>query len=138
MPNAVRTGLIMATLCLSFLAGQAVTAAWATPTGGAAYREGAPAPARAEAAQPRAFRASPRRAALLERIAECESGGDPTAVSPDGRYRGKYQFSRPTWRAMGGKGDPAAAPEVEQDRRAHRLLRQEGVAPWPHCGAQAT
>src|ERR687894_819268 len=24
--------------------------------------------------------------ALLEKIARCESGGDPTAVSPDGRY----------------------------------------------------
>src|SRR5215207_223252 len=29
----------------------------------------------------------------LERIAQCESGGNPTAVSPGGRYRGKYQFS---------------------------------------------
>jgi lysozyme family protein len=70
----------------------------------------------------------------LERIAECESGGDPTAVSPDGRYRGKYQFSRATWRAMGGSGDPSKAPEAEQDRRAAALLETRGTAPWPNCG----
>ena len=58
---------------------------------------------------------------VLERIAECESGGNPRAVSPDGRYRGKYQFTRATWRALGGKGDPAKASEAEQDRRAKQL-----------------
>jgi len=72
--------------------------------------------------------------AKLEAIAECESGGDPTAVSADGRYRGKYQFSLATWRAMGGKGDPALAPEAEQDRRAARLLAKAGTSPWPVCG----
>jgi len=71
--------------------------------------------------------------ALLEAIALCESGGDPTAVSPDGRYRGKYQFTRATWRAMGGSGDPAAAPEAEQDRLAAKLLAAQGTAPWPAC-----
>jgi len=74
-------------------------------------------------------------AALLERIAECESGGDPTAVSADGRYRGKYQFTRATWRAMGGTGDPAAAPEEEQDRRAAMLMRRQGPSAWPVCAS---
>lgn len=72
--------------------------------------------------------------ATLERIARCESGGDPSAVSSSGRYRGKYQFSRATWRAMGGSGDPARASEAEQDRRAAKLLAQQGTAPWPNCG----
>ncbi|HWC26645.1 MAG TPA: transglycosylase family protein [Solirubrobacteraceae bacterium] len=70
---------------------------------------------------------------LLEQIARCESGGDPTAVSGDGRYRGKYQFSRRTWRAIGGAGDPARAAEAEQDRLAAKLLRQAGTSPWPNC-----
>jgi peptidoglycan hydrolase-like protein with peptidoglycan-binding domain len=70
----------------------------------------------------------------LERIAQCESGGDPTAVSSDGRYRGKYQFDRETWARMGGSGDPATAPESEQDRLAAKLLAQSGTAPWPACG----
>jgi peptidoglycan hydrolase-like protein with peptidoglycan-binding domain len=72
-------------------------------------------------------------ASTLEQIALCESGGDPTAVSADGRYRGKYQFSRATWRAMGGSGDPAQAPEAEQDRRAAALLAARGTSPWPNC-----
>jgi hypothetical protein len=70
----------------------------------------------------------------LGRIARCESGGDPTAISADGQYRGKYQFTRATWRAMGGSGDPAAAPEAEQDRRAAALLAAQGTTPWPACG----
>jgi hypothetical protein len=73
-------------------------------------------------------------AATLERIAQCESGGDPKAISADGTYRGKYQFDRETWERMGGTGDPAAAPEAEQDARAARLLEQRGTAPWPVCG----
>jgi Transglycosylase-like domain len=70
----------------------------------------------------------------LEAIASCESGGDPTAVSSDGSYRGKYQFSFETWAAVGGAGDPAAAPEAEQDYRAALLYAQSGSSPWPVCG----
>jgi peptidoglycan hydrolase-like protein with peptidoglycan-binding domain len=74
-------------------------------------------------------------ATVLERIAQCESGGDPTAVSADRRYFGKYQFSRATWRAVGGSGNPARASEAEQDQRALILYEREGTAPWPVCGA---
>lgn len=69
----------------------------------------------------------------LRRIAQCESGGNPRAVSRDGRYRGKYQFDRATWRAVGGRGDPADAPEAEQDRRAQQLYERSGSAPWSNC-----
>jgi hypothetical protein len=71
--------------------------------------------------------------ARLRRIAQCESGGDPTAVSPDGRYRGKYQFSRATWRSLGGEGDPAEASEAEQDRMAAKLMATQGPGAWPSC-----
>jgi peptidoglycan hydrolase-like protein with peptidoglycan-binding domain len=70
----------------------------------------------------------------LSQIAQCESGGNPQAVSPGGDYRGKYQFTYETWRAVGGSGDPAAAPEAEQDQRAATLYAQEGSSPWPVCG----
>lgn len=72
--------------------------------------------------------------ATLESIASCESGGDPTIVSSDGTYRGKYQFSFSTWESVGGSGDPAAAPESEQDYRAALLYAQSGSSPWPVCG----
>jgi hypothetical protein len=70
----------------------------------------------------------------LESIASCESGGDPAAVSSDGSYRGKYQFDFGTWESVGGSGDPAAAPEDEQDYRAALLYSQSGSSPWPVCG----
>ncbi len=70
---------------------------------------------------------------MLARIAACESGGDPTAVSADGQYHGKYQFSIQTWSEMGGTGSPAQASEAEQDRLAAKLLRQAGTSPWPNC-----
>lgn len=74
-------------------------------------------------------------AAKLRQIAICESGGNPTAVSPSGLYRGKYQFDPQTWAAMGGAGtDPAKASEREQDRIAFLLYQQRGAAPWPVCG----
>src|SRR6185503_2547595 len=72
--------------------------------------------------------------AVLRQIAECESGGNPRAISPGGTYRGKYQFSRSTWRNLGGTGDPADAPEWVQDKLALKLYRMNGTAPWPNCG----
>jgi hypothetical protein len=70
----------------------------------------------------------------LEAIAACESGGNPSAIGGGGQFRGKYQFTYETWAAVGGSGDPAAAPEAEQDRRAAMLLAQSGTSPWPVCG----
>jgi peptidoglycan hydrolase-like protein with peptidoglycan-binding domain len=72
--------------------------------------------------------------ATLERIAQCESGGNPRAISADGQYRGKYQFDRATWERLGGTGDPAEATEAEQDRLAAKLLAERGTSPWPSCG----
>ena len=74
---------------------------------------------------------------VLARIAQCESGGNPAAVSADGRYRGKYQFTRATWRSLGGSGDPARASEATQDRMALALYHRAGLSPWPVCGARA-
>jgi Transglycosylase-like domain len=72
--------------------------------------------------------------AVLQSIAACESGGDPHAVGGGGTFRGKYQFDYGTWARVGGSGDPAAAPEAEQDRRAAMLYARAGASPWPVCG----
>ena len=55
-------------------------------------------------------------------------------VDASGTYRGKYQFDMSTWASVGGSGDPAAAPEAEQDYRAALLMSQAGSSPWPVCG----
>jgi hypothetical protein len=85
---------------------------------------------RDEAAPPAAGAVSPQ----LQAIAQCESGGDPAAVGGGGQFRGKYQFTYATWAAVGGQGDPANAPEPEQDRRAAALYAQSGPGQWPVCG----
>jgi soluble lytic murein transglycosylase-like protein len=72
--------------------------------------------------------------ATLDAIASCESGGDPTAVNAGGYY-GKYQFDFGTWASVGGSGNPAEAPESEQDYRAALLYSRAGSSPWPVCGA---
>ena len=74
--------------------------------------------------------------AILARIAQCESGGDITAVSANGRYFGKYQFSLETWENMGGEGSPAEADEPTQDAMAFKLYSLKGAAPWPACSAR--
>jgi hypothetical protein len=70
----------------------------------------------------------------LQAIAACESGGNPSAIGGGGAFRGKYQFDYGTWASVGGSGDPAAAPESEQDMRAAMLLARSGTSPWPVCG----
>jgi hypothetical protein len=70
---------------------------------------------------------------VLEAIAACESGGNPATDTGNGFY-GKYQFTLETWNAVGGSGNPAQAPEAEQDRRAAMLYAQAGPSPWPVCG----
>ena len=61
----------------------AATSAFAAPAMAHTHKHG---PADAGASAPSA--ASPQ----LQAIAQCESGGDPTAIGGGGAYRGKYQF----------------------------------------------
>jgi hypothetical protein len=91
-----------------------------------------------ERAQARRAATEPRSGAVstpgyLQAIAACESGGNPATNTGNGFY-GKYQFTQSTWHAVGGTGNPAAAPEAEQDRRAAMLYAQQGSTPWPVCG----
>jgi peptidoglycan hydrolase CwlO-like protein len=101
----------------------------ATP---AASAPAGPAPETATSAPDRAASVSD----ALERIAQCESGGNPRAVSSNGLYFGKYQFSLGTWQGVGGQGNPADASEQDQDQRAAMLYARSGPAPWPVCGYQ--
>jgi resuscitation-promoting factor RpfB len=103
-------------LAVDGIAGPQTLAALGIKTGGARLEDTSAAPA-----------------TELDQIAQCESGGNPTAVSPDGQYRGKYQFTKATWRRLGGKGDPAQAPESAQDAVAAKLYASDGTAPWPNC-----
>ena len=104
-------------------------------------RSAAAAPGATRATTPRngrwpAVAGGPSRA-VLERIAWCESRGNPRAIGGGGQFRGKYQFMQSTWESMGGRGDPAAASEAEQDYRAAVLFVRWGPGQWPVCAAFA-
>ena len=62
-------------------------------------------------------------------VAQCESGGNPRAVNPSGYY-GLYQFSLPTWRSVGGTGNPIDASPAEQLARAQILYERSGPGQW--------
>jgi peptidoglycan hydrolase-like protein with peptidoglycan-binding domain len=112
------------------VAGPATLRALGVSARGASYSTGGSAPSSGGSS---GGGSSVKLPAVLKRIAQCESGGNPRAISASGRYRGKYQFDRATWEAIGGSGDPAAASESTQDRLALRLYRKRGTAPWPNC-----
>lgn len=67
-------------------------------------------------------------------LAQCESGGNPHTVSPNGTYYGLYQFSVATWHAVGGSGVPSQASSGEQTNRAQILYERGGAGQWPVCG----
>ncbi len=67
------------------------------------------------------------------KVANCESSGNPRAVSPAGYY-GLFQFDKQTWRSVGGSGNPINASAAEQLMRAKKLYAQRGASPWPVCG----
>ena len=70
-------------------------------------------------------------------LAQCESGGDPTAVNSAGGYYGLYQFSVTTWESVGGSGLPSEASPGEQTSRAQALydtVDGNWQSQWPQCG----
>lgn len=67
-------------------------------------------------------------------LAQCESGGNPATNTGNGFY-GLYQFSLPTWQAMGGSGLPSDASAAEQTARAQALQAQSGWGQWPGCSS---
>lgn len=78
---------------------------------------------------------APTRSSKMTRVLACirhyESRGNYRAVSRSGKYLGAYQFSRGTWRSVGGSGNPAHASPDEQDARAESLYHKRGLRPWP-------
>ena len=64
-----------------------------------------------------------------DKLAQCESGGNPSINTGNGYY-GMYQFSLPTWRSVGGSGLPSDASAEEQTMRARMLQQRAGWGQW--------
>lgn len=69
------------------------------------------------------------------KLAQCESGGNPATNTGNGYY-GMYQFSLPTWKAVGGTGLPSDASAAEQTKRAKILQARSGWGQWPACSSK--
>lgn len=67
---------------------------------------------------------------VLERIAQCESGGSYTAQNPTSTASGKYQVIDGTWGGYGGYRRAADAPPEVQEAHARELLARAGTRPW--------
>lgn len=75
---------------------------------------------------------------FLRCVVQAESGGNYGAVSPNGVYRGAFQFSQATWNAAAlAAGLPALvgvppnlASKADQDTLAVALYAMDGEQPW--------
>jgi uncharacterized protein YabE (DUF348 family) len=77
-------------------------------------------------------------AAMWDRIAECESGGNWSINTGNGYYGG-LQFALTSWRGAGGlqyAAYPHQASAAEQMLTAETLLGMQGWAAWPSCSRQ--
>ena len=70
-----------------------------------------------------------------DKIAACESGGNWHINTGNGYYGG-LQFSMGTWRAHGGRGNPAGASKATQIRIAEKVLNSQGWGAWPACSSR--
>lgn len=74
----------------------------------------------------------------------CESTDNYAAVSPQGWYRGAYQFDQRTWDDVASRHaphlvgrDPVTVSPHEQDGMMLALHSERGWQPWPTCGPKA-
>ncbi|MEX2487846.1 MAG: transglycosylase family protein [Nitriliruptoraceae bacterium] len=72
---------------------------------------------------------------VWDRLARCESRGNWSLVSANGRYYGGLQFHPATWRSVGGTGLPHEHPREVQIEMARRLQARSGWGQWPHCSS---
>jgi hypothetical protein len=76
-----------------------------------------------------------------EAIKLCESGGNYQAISPNGIYKGAYQFDQRTWDSVASRWapflrgiDPRNVDPAWQDHMFYALYSERGAQPWPTCG----
>lgn len=69
----------------------------------------------------------------FKKIEKCESNGNPTIVSANGKYKGLYQFHDQTWAGIGGTAvAPSAnlATPTQQLYYANKLEEAYGWSQW--------
>lgn len=70
---------------------------------------------------------------LLDRLAQCESHGNPRAISANHRYFGAWQFLLSTWHNLGGTGNPIDHTYAEQRAVAALIPVASWRTQFPVC-----
>jgi hypothetical protein len=68
--------------------------------------------------------------AILEKIKQCESGGNYQAQNRSSTASGAYQFLDSTWAGYGGYSKARLAPASVQDQKARDTYARSGTRPW--------
>jgi soluble lytic murein transglycosylase-like protein len=97
-----------------------------------------PAPADLEAIFTEAEKLYGTSAVMLKKIAKCESGFNPGAVSPSGAYHGMFQYVASTWVAQRNRMGKNPDPNLRHDAResimtAAYQISKQGTGAWPVC-----
>ena len=85
---------------------------------------------------------NPRIDLLMEKLANCESGGDPTRINPNDNGSpsfGKYQFKKTTFLEMGKKYNLPATDimnEEQQEKIVFQMLLNKEGDHWRNCMKQ--
>ena len=74
---------------------------------------------------------------VWDRLARCESGGNPRAVGGGGRFYGAFQFTLASWHSVGMSGNPVDYSYADQVAAAQRLQARSGWRNWPICARRA-
>lgn len=101
------------------------------------YAATPPAASASPAPRPRVQRGTVTAAAMdgdrFDRLARCESGGDPATNTGNGFY-GAFQFVLSSWHAAGGTGYPHEHSYAEQKSLAMSwAARTNPYTQWPVC-----
>lgn len=101
-----------------------------------------PAPAELEALVDRYAAQYGARKDIMLYIMKCESGYNPSAISPSGSFAGLFQFMASTWssnrNAMGLDPDPALRTNAEEAiKTAAFKMGRDGYGAWPACSKKA-
>ncbi len=145
--HAQVTGQLAAAVAKQAAARAAAAAAAVARAQAAARQAAVPAPSNAAGASagstptpgvPATDTADPALPPFLQCVVQAESGGNYGAVSPNGLYRGAFQFSQPTWNMAAQAAGlpqlvgvpPNEASKAQQDTVAVALYSLDGERPW--------
>lgn len=82
----------------------------------------------------------PAEAAMWDRLAECESGGNWSASGDHNGYYGGLQIDLPTWRSYGGEEFAARPNEASREQQILVATRirddRGGYGSWPACARE--